>query len=186
MLNPAPKAGPFTMAMTGFGHCLINSTTRWRLRSDSSRTSTVCSVRPSMVFTSPPAQKARPAPVRITTPISGSDPASSNPLFHGGAPDKAVECFTTARVYAQKLNQPPTEAHILDSLAKCHALAGKPAEAEKYWTEALAAYDKISAPPLAYARDGGKKLIYMQLEQHYAKTKQADKLVAVKKELARG
>ncbi len=107
-------------------------------------------------------------------------------LFQGGAPDKAVECFTTARVYAQKLNQPPTEAHILDSLAKCHALAGKPAEAEKYWTEALAAYDKISAPPLAYARDGGKKLIYMQLEQHYAKTKQADKLVAVKKELARG
>ncbi len=107
-------------------------------------------------------------------------------LFQGGAADKAVECFTTARVYAQKLNQPPTEAHILDSLAKCHALAGKPAEAEKCWTEALATYDKISAPPLAYARDGGKKLIYMQLEQHYAKTKQADKLAAVKKELARG
>jgi tetratricopeptide (TPR) repeat protein len=106
-------------------------------------------------------------------------------LFQGGAPDKAVECFTTARVYAQRLNQPPTEAHILDSLAKCHALAGRHADAERCWTEALAAYDKISAPPLAYARDGGKKLIHLQLEQHYAKTRQADKLAAVRKELAR-
>ncbi|MFY7953062.1 MAG: tetratricopeptide repeat protein [Armatimonadaceae bacterium] len=107
-------------------------------------------------------------------------------LFHGGAPEKAVECFATARVYARNLNQPPTEAHILDSLAKCHALAGQHAEAEKCWAEALATYDKISAPPLAYARDGGKRLIHLQLEQHYAKTRQADKLTAVRKELARG
>jgi len=107
-------------------------------------------------------------------------------LFQGGAADQAVECFGTARTYAQKLNQPPTEAHILDSMAKCHAAAGKPAEAEKCWTEALAAYDKISAPPLAYARDGGKKLIFLQLEQHYLKARQADKLAAVRKELSGG
>lgn len=107
-------------------------------------------------------------------------------LFRAGEAKPAVECFATARTYARKLNQPPTEAHVLDSLAKCHAAAGKPAEAEKCWTEALAAYDKISATPLAFARDGGKKLIYLQLEQHYANTRQADKLAAVRKELARG
>ena len=82
--KPAPAAGPFTMAMVGFGiscnkreisilprkRCTASSMPNW--------------VAPSAILlTSPPAQKPRPAPVNTTTAISGSAPsrgkASSRP-----------------------------------------------------------------------------------------------------------
>jgi tetratricopeptide (TPR) repeat protein len=105
-------------------------------------------------------------------------------LFHGGAREQADECFATSRVYCEKLNLRPTEAHVLDCMARCHTQAGRPAEAERCWNEALAKYDEITAPQMAFARDGGRKLILMMLEQHYQGTKQADKLAAVRGELA--
>jgi tetratricopeptide (TPR) repeat protein len=105
-------------------------------------------------------------------------------LFHGGAREQADECFATSRVYCQKLNLRPTEAHVLDCMARCHTVANRPDEAERCWKEALALYDGISAPQMQFARDGGRKLILMMLEQHYQGTKQADRLTAVRGELA--
>jgi len=101
-------------------------------------------------------------------------------LFHGEARDQAAQCFATARVYCQKLNLRPTEAHILDCLARCHSTANRPDEAERCWKEALAKYDEITDPHMAFARDGGRKLILMMLEQHYQETKQPDKIAAIR------
>ena len=105
-------------------------------------------------------------------------------LFHGEARAQADECFATARVYCQKLNLRPTEAHILDCMARCHTVGNRPAEAERCWKEALAKYDEITDPNMAFARDGGRKLILMMLEQHYQGTKQVDKLAGIRGELA--
>jgi tetratricopeptide (TPR) repeat protein len=107
-------------------------------------------------------------------------------LFHGEAREQAAECFTTSRMYCQKLNLRPTEAHVLDCMARCHTQANRPVEAEKCWNEALTVYDGISDPKMAFARDGGRKLILIMLEQHYQGTKQADKLAVIRGELARG
>jgi tetratricopeptide (TPR) repeat protein len=104
-------------------------------------------------------------------------------LFHGDAREQADQCFATARVYCQKLNLRPTEAHILDCMARCHSTANRPDEAERCWKEALAKYDEITDPHMAFARDGGKKLILMMLEQHYKGTKQPDRLAAVQAEM---
>lgn len=105
-------------------------------------------------------------------------------LFHGGAREQADECFATSRVYCEKLNLRPTEAHVLDCMARCHTQAGRPDEAERCWKKALAKYDEITAPQMKFARDGGRKLILIMLEQHYQGTKQADKLAAIRGELA--
>jgi tetratricopeptide (TPR) repeat protein len=107
-------------------------------------------------------------------------------LFHGEAREEAERCFETARIYAIKLNQPPTEAHVLDCMARCHQAAGRSAEAELCWKEALEAYDGITAPPLKFARDGGRKQILVQLEYHYQTTRQPEKLAALRAEVARG
>jgi tetratricopeptide (TPR) repeat protein len=107
-------------------------------------------------------------------------------LYQGGVPDKAAECFCTARVFSQKMNQRPTEAHVLDCMARCHSAAGRFAEAEGCWKEALAIYDGITAEQLRHARDGGRRLILLQLEEHYKATRQADKLAAIRAEVARG
>jgi tetratricopeptide (TPR) repeat protein len=107
-------------------------------------------------------------------------------FFRAGEREKADECFATAQVYCQKLNLRPTEAHVLDSMARCHSDAGRPAEAERCWKDALAKYDEITAPQMQFARDGGRKLILIMLEQHYLGTKEADKLAAIRGELARG
>jgi tetratricopeptide (TPR) repeat protein len=105
-------------------------------------------------------------------------------LFHGGAGEQAARCFATARTYCQKLNLRPTEAHVLDTTARCHAQAGRPAEAETCWNEALAKYDEITDPNMAFARNGGRKLILMMLEQHYQGTKDLGKLAAIRQEMA--
>jgi tetratricopeptide (TPR) repeat protein len=107
-------------------------------------------------------------------------------LYRGGEPDRAGECFCTARVFSQKMNQRPTEAHVLDCMARCHSTAGRFAEAEGCWKEALAIYDGITAEQLRQARDGGRRLILLQLEEHYKSTRQADKLAAIREEMARG
>lgn len=107
-------------------------------------------------------------------------------LFHGGAREQADECFATSRVYCQKLNLRPTEAHVLDCMARCHTVSNRPLEAEQCWRDSLAKYDEITAPQMQFARDGGRTLILMMLEQHYQGTKQTDKLTAVRGELARG
>ncbi len=105
-------------------------------------------------------------------------------LFHAGEREQADECFKTSRVYCQKLNLRPTEAHVLDCMARCHNVGNQPVEAERCWKDALAKYDEITAPQMKFARDGGRKLILMMLEQHYQGTKQADKLAAIQGELA--
>jgi tetratricopeptide (TPR) repeat protein len=107
-------------------------------------------------------------------------------FFQGGEQKQALAAFSTARVYAQKLNQPPTEAHILDCMAKCHVTANNPHEAEQCWRQALAAYDRISAPALRQERDAGKHLIVLQLEQHYRATKNAAGLAALQREASHG
>jgi tetratricopeptide (TPR) repeat protein len=85
--------------------------------------------------------------------------------------------------FAQSASVRPTEAHVLDTTARCHAQAGRPAEAESCWNEALAKYDEITDPNMAFARDGGRKLILMMLEQHYQGTKELGKLAAIRKEM---
>ena len=104
-------------------------------------------------------------------------------LFHGEAREQADQCFATVRVYCQKLNLRPTEVHILDCMARCHSSANRPDEAERCWKAALAKYDEIADPHMAFARDGGKKLILMMLEQHYQGTKQMDRLTAIQAEM---
>ncbi len=107
-------------------------------------------------------------------------------LFQANELGEAKKAFGSAQQYAQKLNQPPTEAHILDCMAKCHNAAKQPTEAEKCWNEALAVYDKITAPTLQMEREAGKKLIYLQLEQHYQSQKNSAGLAKVRKELSHG
>src|SRR3954451_16098823 len=77
--NPAPAAGPFTAATTGYG-IRRRSTIAWCRTSAPRRTSEGRSTSPSSTplrnqVTSPPAQKACPAPVTIS-PRSGARSAS--------------------------------------------------------------------------------------------------------------
>src|SRR6201988_1194474 len=88
MARPAPAAGPFTIAMVGFGiSCSsreISIRPRSRATSSSELRGTVSS---AMRFTSPPAQNARPAPVRTIAPMDASPArrgsASSRPSMIG-------------------------------------------------------------------------------------------------------
>jgi tetratricopeptide (TPR) repeat protein len=107
-------------------------------------------------------------------------------LFHGEARDEAEHCFDTARIYAIRLNQPPTEAHVLDCRARCHLAAGRLDQAECCWKEALVAYEGITAEPLRFAREGGRRQVLAQLEYLYETTRQYDKLAAIRAEVARG
>src|ERR1700752_1965243 len=88
MARPAPAAAPFTIAMVGFGiSCSsreISIRPRSRATSSSELRGTVSS---AMRFTSPPAQNARPAPVRTIAPMDASPArrgsASSRPSMIG-------------------------------------------------------------------------------------------------------
>lgn len=102
-------------------------------------------------------------------------------LFRAGVKELAASTFETARTYSQKLNSPPTDAHILDCMAACHLAEGRTAEAEKCWNEALEVYDGITAGPLAFARDGGRKDVLAKLEHLYRSNRQADKLEILQK-----
>ncbi|HJZ54464.1 MAG TPA: tetratricopeptide repeat protein [Gemmataceae bacterium] len=106
-------------------------------------------------------------------------------FFHAGDAKKTAACFEIARLYCRQLNQPPVEAHVLDCMARCHLAANRPAEAEGCWKEALAVYDRITAGPLKFARDGGRKDILAKLEHHYQSTHQEGKLAGLREEVAR-
>ena len=81
---PAPAAGPLTMAIVGFGISCSSREISIRPRNSATACSTLTSAgRSAMFLTSPPAQKARPAPVRTTAPT----PAS--PARRGNASDSA-------------------------------------------------------------------------------------------------
>src|SRR5262245_23725676 len=73
-LRPAPAAAPRTMAMLGLGiSCSQREVSIRDRKADafSSRLLPEVSRPSAMALTSPPAQNARPAPVRTTTPTSG-------------------------------------------------------------------------------------------------------------------
>jgi len=77
---PAPAAGPGSAAIVGF-RTPTNApvSVRCRIRSVATRSSYVRSVLgapPPIPLTSPPAQKADPAPVISIDPTSGSSPVS--------------------------------------------------------------------------------------------------------------
>ena len=81
--NPAPAAAPSIAAMVGLGISCSR-----RLTSIRSRKTLICSssvpvlLRASFIaFTSPPAQNAPPAPVRMTARTSGSSAARDNCSF---------------------------------------------------------------------------------------------------------
>ncbi len=71
MLQPSPTAGPLTAAITGSGNRSISSMISAPSRRLSSR-ATGSSRNEVIQSRSPPAEKARPAPVRITTRASRS------------------------------------------------------------------------------------------------------------------
>ena len=78
-LQPAPKAGPLTDAITGFVIWRIAVTTRRAEPSKRENSSASWrSIRSAIAATSPPAQKARPAPVITTTRTFRSAPAASS------------------------------------------------------------------------------------------------------------
>ena len=64
--KPAPYATPSTAAITGRSSACSALTTRWPRRMRLRRDSGVCSEASFILRTSPPAQNAPPAPVRIT------------------------------------------------------------------------------------------------------------------------
>jgi tetratricopeptide (TPR) repeat protein len=105
-------------------------------------------------------------------------------LFRGGAATEAAGCFDAALEYARKLNQPPTAAHVLDCMAGCHLAAGRADKAEQCWRDALETYDRITAGPLAFARDGGRRDILGKLEHLFQTTRQPAKLAALREEAA--
>src|SRR5262244_4625644 len=70
-------ANPSTMAMVGLGKLKRRSTKRFK-SSTRSRPSEAVWRRTAMVFTSPPAEKWPPAPVRMTTRMAGSRSISSS------------------------------------------------------------------------------------------------------------
>src|SRR6516165_6692585 len=79
--SPAPAAGPLIIAIVGFGSsCKMRDTSirerRCAVASAAFRRSPLSS---AMLLTSPPAQKARPAPVRRTTLTAGSPPSRGSP-----------------------------------------------------------------------------------------------------------
>jgi hypothetical protein len=78
--SPPPAATPLTAVMTGFGVRTSRETTPWMWVVSSLRRMPIRGRVCTKSLTSPPPQKAFPAPVRITQRTAGSSSTSSTAL----------------------------------------------------------------------------------------------------------
>lgn len=86
-------------------------------------------------------------------------------LYRLGRPQQALESFRIARDTCKAQGLRPTEAHVLDCLAKTYEADNKPDEAERCWRQALAVYDGMTSETYADARQGGRADILEKLDR---------------------
>ncbi len=100
MLSPAPAAGPFTMAMVGLGISCSSRDVSSRCRRRVTGLSSDSASPEAMPPMSPPAQKARPAPVTNTqrTSLSSASPSMIGTSASIVSPSRALSFWGRLRV----------------------------------------------------------------------------------------
>jgi tetratricopeptide (TPR) repeat protein len=86
-------------------------------------------------------------------------------LYRQGRLDQALQSFRIARDTCKARSMRAVEAHVLDCLAKTYEADNQLHDAELCWREALAAYDSMTSPTFADARESGRADILDKLDR---------------------